>query len=312
MLRPDSPLLAIAAPVREEARYLLEWIAYHRVLGINTFLLADNGGSDETSTLLKELEDAGVILRFDWRDQKTFQLAFYRQALEAARPVLEGLFFIDADEFLRPDASWFARQNLATADASVEPVVSAIAQRWLSDPTIGAVALNWAIYGSSGRAESGDGLVIERFTARAPQEFAVNCHAKAFVRVASCEGPTDNPHAMLLRSGRYVNPRGEDVVWDTSYGFQSGITTKAIWDVLRVDHFVVKSSNEFAVKQARRNLLRAEQEWDQYFVRHDRNDVEDPVPSELVNRTKDEIRTISSRLNSSALPLNPGRAVFDG
>ena len=144
--------------------------------------------------------------------------------------------------------------------------------------------------------QSGDGLVIERFTTRAPQEFAVNCHAKAFVRVASCEGPTDNPHAMLLRSGRYVNPRGEDVVWDTSYGFQSGITTKAIWDVLRVDHFVVKSSNEFAVKQARRNLLKPA-EWDQYFVEHDRNDVEEPVPSELVNRTRSEIRTISSRLN---------------
>ncbi len=101
--------------------------------------------------------------------------------------------------------------------------------------------------------EPGDGLVIERFTARAPQEFAVNRHAKAFVRVASCEGPTDNPHAMLLRLGRYVDPRGEDVVWDTSYGFQRCITTKTIWDVLRVDHFAVTSSNEFAVKQARRN-----------------------------------------------------------
>lgn len=294
------PTLAIAAPVREEARYLLEWIAYHRVLGVNTFLLADNGGSDDTSQLLKELEDAGVILRFDWHDQRNFQLAFYRQALEAARPLVEGLFFIDVDEFLRPDASWFADQNLATADDPVEPVVSVITQAWLSDPTIGAVALNWAIYGSSGRAELGDGLVIERFTARAPQEFAVNRHAKAFVRVASCEGPTDNPHAMLLRSGRYVNPRGEDVVWDTSYGFKSGITAKVIWDVLRVDHFAVKSNNEFAVKQARRNLLRAEQEWDQYFVRHDRNDVEDPVPSELVDRTKDEMKTVYSRLNSSA------------
>ena len=274
---------------------MLEWIAYHRVLGIETFLLADNGGSDGTSQLLKELEDTGLILRFDWHDQRNFQLAFYHQALEAARPMVDGLFLIDADEFLRPDASWIADQNLATAD---EPVVSAIAQGWLSDPTIGAVALNWAIYGSSGRAESGDGLVIERFAARAPQEFAVNCHAKAFVRVASCKGPTDNPHAMLLRAGRYVNPRGEDVVWDTSYGFQSGITTKAIWNTLRVDHFAVKSSNEFAVKQARRNLLRAEQEWDQCFVRHDRNDVEDPVASELVDRTKDEMKTISSRLNS--------------
>ena len=285
------PTLAIAAPVREEARYLLEWIAYHRVLGVNTFLLGDNGGSDDTSQLLRELEDAGVILRFDWHDQGNFQLAFYHQALEAVRPMVEGLFFIDVDEFLRPDASWFG-QNLATADDPVDPVVSVIAQAWLSDPTISAVALNWAIYGSSGRAEPGDGLVIERFTARAPQEFAVNCHAKAFVRVASCEGPTDNPHAMLLRWGRYVNPWGEDVVWDTSYGFKRGITAKVIWDVLRVDHFAVKSSNEFAVKQARRNLLRAEQEWDQYFIRHDRNDVEDPVPSELVDRTKDEMKTV--------------------
>ena len=92
------------------------------------------------------------------------------------------------------------------------------------------------------------------------------------------------------------------MVWDTSYGFQSGITTKAIWDVLRVDHFAVKSSNESAVKQARRNLLRAEQEWDQYFVRHDRNDVEDPIPSELVNRTKDEMRTTASRLSSVCTP----------
>ena len=101
------------------------------------------------------------------------------------------------------------------------------------------------------------------------------------------------------------------MVWDTSYGFQSGITTKAIWDVLRVDHFAVKSSNEFAVKQARRNLLRAEQECGSVLCQARSNDVEDPVPSELVNRTKDEIRTISSRLNSSALPLNPERGVFD-
>ena len=93
---------------------MLEWIAYHRVLGIETFLLADNGGSDGTSQLLKELEDTGLILRFDWHDQRNFQLAFYHQALDAARPMVDGLFLIDADEFLRPDASWIADQNLAT------------------------------------------------------------------------------------------------------------------------------------------------------------------------------------------------------
>jgi hypothetical protein len=37
-------VLAIAAPVRCEAPYLIEWIAYHRALGIKLLLLGDNGG----------------------------------------------------------------------------------------------------------------------------------------------------------------------------------------------------------------------------------------------------------------------------
>lgn len=292
------PVLAITAPVRGEATYLLEWIAYHRVLGVQRFLLADNGGSDGTSVLLAKLERAGLILRFDWRDRRDFQLVFYRQALEAARDVVDGMFLIDVDEFLRPGAEWFAEGKQQTTVAPSGPAVSTIAQAWLSDPSIGAVALNWAIYGSSGRADLGDGLVIERFSRRAPQDFSVNRHAKAFVRAASCEGPTDNPHAVALRSGRYVNSRGEEVVWDTSVGFKAGITTSVVWDVLRVDHFVVKSSGEFAIKRERRNSLRPEHEWEHYFELHDRNDVEDPVPSELIERTKREMERIASLLDA--------------
>ena len=295
------PVLAVAAPVRAEAAYLLEWIAYHRVLGVERFLLADNGGSDGTSALLAKLEGAGLILRFDWREQRNFQLAFYRQALEAARDVVDGLFLIDVDEFLRPSAEWFAEVKQEATVAPSGPAVSAIAQAWLSDPGIGAVALNWAIYGSSGRAEPGDGLVIERFGRRAPQDFSVNRHAKAFVRMASCEGPTDNPHAVALRLGRYVNSRGDDVVWDTSAGFKAGITTSVVWDVLRVDHFVVKSSGEFSTKRERRNLLRPDHEWEYYFELHDRNDVDDPVPSELIERTKHEMERIASLLHTPTI-----------
>jgi hypothetical protein len=144
------PILAIAAPVRGEAPYLLEWIAYHRVLGIKAFLLGDNAGDDEaTSKLLQALHDHKIIFRFDWRGQTRFQLEFYKQALAAARLFADGIFLIDVDEFLRLTASFSVLQ---------------IAQKWLADPSIGAVALNWAIYGSSSREEAGEGLVIERFT----------------------------------------------------------------------------------------------------------------------------------------------------
>jgi hypothetical protein len=274
------PVLAIAAPVKAEAPYLVEWIAYHRAQGVRAFLLADNGGPDDTSGLLTKLHDAGLILRFDWREQKRFQMTFYRQALDVARHLsADGLFLIDLDEFLRPDPA----HGVTVLD---------IAQHWLADPSIGAVALNWAIYGSSGRAEPGEGLVIERFTRRGPQELAVNHHAKAFVRVADCEGPADNPHAMVLRSGRYADPNGKDVDWDTSKGFATGITTRVAWDAMRVDHFIVKSRTEFAAKQARGAMLHQGRNWERYFAAYDRDDIEDPMPPDLVARTKEEITKI--------------------
>ena len=126
------PILAIAAPVRGEAPYLLEWIAYHRVLGVKLFLLGDNAESDDpTSALLQALHQRKIIFCLDWRNRTHFQIEFNAQALAAARLFADGIFLIDVDEFLRP-----------TAGSSVLE----IAQKWLSDQTIGAVALTYLLF----------------------------------------------------------------------------------------------------------------------------------------------------------------------
>jgi hypothetical protein len=276
------PILAIAAPVRGEAPYLLEWIAYHRVLGVKLFLLGDNAESDDpTSALLQALHQRKIIFCLDWRNRTHFQIEFNAQALAAARLFADGIFLIDVDEFLRP-----------TAGSSVLE----IAQKWLSDQTIGAVALNWAIYGSSDRVQPGDGLVVERFTRRAAQGFPINRHAKAFARVSACAGPAGNPHAVSLHTGRYTDPLGRDIAWDTTRADPVGLTMKVIWDVLRVDHFVVKSHAEFLAKQARGSPMLPTRRWDSYFEMHNRNDVVDPIPRELVERTKAEMAMLSAQL----------------
>jgi hypothetical protein len=159
--------LAIAAPVRCEAPYLIEWIAYHRALGIKLFLLGDDGGDDGTSELLQKLHHHGVIVRVDWIGQKNFQLAFNHQAIKQIGKFAVGLFLIDVDEFIRP------------LDGATS--IEASAQSWMADDSVGAVAINWAIYGSSGREEPREGLVIERFTRRAPQDFGCGPSASFLV-----------------------------------------------------------------------------------------------------------------------------------
>lgn len=280
-----KPILAIAAPVRAEAPYLLEWIAYHRALGIQAFLLADNGGDDGTSELMHALARQRIIVRLDWIGQKYFHLAFLRQAIGLGRLFAGGLFLIDVDEFLRP------------LDGATS--VADLARSWMADASIGAVAINWAIFGSSGRQDAGEGLVIERFTQRAPQDCDINRQVKTFVRADRCAGPANNPHAVTLREGRYVDAAGEDVAWDQTV-VPSGISTQVIWRHLRLDHFVVKSRAEFERKRARGSAMspRTEEQRsrDDYFRSHDRNDVSDPMPAPLVDQTRAEIERLRARL----------------
>jgi hypothetical protein len=176
-----------------------------------------------------------------------------------------------------------------------------LATRWLADTRIGAVAINWAIYGSSGRTEPGDGLVIERFTRRATRTFAVNRHVKTFVRASNWVGLVGNPHAVKVSPGRYVTTAMEDVRWDMrEHAF--GITKGVVWKDLKIDHFVTKSRVEFEQKRRRGDALpyggESEQEkrWATYFDRHDHNDVSDPMPQALVEKTKAEMARLQAAL----------------
>lgn len=144
--------------------------------------------------------------------------------------------------------------------------------------------------------------MIERFTRRAPQDFKINRHAKAFARVSACTGPGGNPHAVALDTGHYTDTLARDVVWDATRAYPPGLTANVIWDVLRVDHFIVKSHEEFRAKAARGDLMQPDRGWDTYFERHDRNDVEDSVPIELVERTKAEMATLSTQLADASVP----------
>ena len=59
-----APRIAIAAVMKQEGDYVLEWVAWHRLLGFE-ILIADNGGSDRQTELLQCLSSHGIITRLD-------------------------------------------------------------------------------------------------------------------------------------------------------------------------------------------------------------------------------------------------------
>lgn len=280
--------LFIAAIVKNELDALLEWIAYHRVLGVNGFIIADNGSNDGTRELLGSLAKLGIVTVIDYPTvgaQKP-QLPAYEKILRTCPRDVDLLAFIDADEFLLP--------------LEQEQLIPTL-QGWFADDSVSAVALNWSNFGSNGEIFAEEGLVIERFTKRAPQTFNVNHNFKSIVRPARTER-FFNPHYARLRYGRYIDVQGNDLVLHPKHG--NGVSAEVIWNGVRVNHYAVKSLEEFLLgKHLRGSAATVNRvKHKAYFKAHDRNDETCLLAAALAPRVKAEMAALGERL--AALPVD--------
>ncbi|CAM6603964.1 glycosyltransferase family 2 protein [Escherichia coli] len=287
--------LFVAAIIKNEMDALLEWIAYHRVVGVNGFIIADNGSNDGSRAFLAGLEKLGVVTVLDFPDvegQKP-QLPAYERILRSCSEDIDLLAFIDADEFLVPlDPD----QNLA-----------ANLSEWFSDPSVSAVALNWANFGSNGELFAEEGLVTERFTQRAPQQFNANKNFKSIVR-PNCASHFNNPHHAELRYGRYINTLGNDLVAHPKHG--NGVSEEVVWNGVRVNHYVVKSLEEFLLgKHLRGSAATAKRvKHKAYFKAHDRNDETCLLAAALAPKVKAEMAAIQAQLDALPAEESPQKS----
>lgn len=287
---PPPPRIALGAIVRNEGPYLLEWIAHHRALGIDRFLIADNDSTDETTAVLAALAAAGIVehLPFPSVPGVAPQLAAYEAILDRAREAADWIAFLDADEFLVPAPP---HRSLAAVIAGLAP-----------GPEVGAIAVNWALYGSSGIREAESAPVAERFVRRAERAFPGNHHYKSIVRAGAPRPPVLNPHYFVLANGlRTIHPDGTEVA-DAPHQAR-GLSARLYWEPLRINHYVVKSWDEFHYrKRTRGRATGAPQRDAGFFAVHDRNDVLDPMPSWLVAAGAAEADRIEAAVRMAADP----------
>lgn len=284
--------LYIAAIIKDELSGLLEWIAYHRVLGVAGFIIADNGSRDGSGELLYSLARLGIVTTFEQPDiinQKP-QLPAYEKILRSCPHEVDLLAFIDADEFLLP----------LTSDCNLGDFFSSR----FKDESVSALALNWSNFGSNGELFAEEGLVTERFTKRAPQAFNVHHNFKSVVK-PNRTNRFHNPHFADLRYGRYVDALGRDLVLHPKHG--NGVSAEVIWNGVRVNHYAVKSLEEFLLgKHLRGSAATANRvKHKAYFKAHDRNDESCLLAAALAPKVKAEMVRLIELIE--ALPVEENK-----
>lgn len=277
----------MGAIVKNEKEFLVEWIAYHRLMGIEHFIIADNESDDGTRELLDELSELGYL---DWfsistqeraskkaKHARAVQLRAYDTILEQASNKFDFVAFLDADEFL------FMENN------NLLDLLKGVPQKQE------VVVVNWACFGSSNRVVRRESPVLERFYWRASKQRNINCHTKCLVR-PSGRLMFINPHFAVPGSGGYAGRIDGSPVEFINSG---GITKDVCWRSVRVNHYVIKSYEEYInKKRSRGRAMNSTIRPLSFFQQHDFSDELDDSMERICVELKMKIKEISVKLKS--------------
>ena len=217
--------VAVCAIFRDEARYLAEWVSFHRVQGVERFYLYDNRSSDDWRSELEPEIAAGIVEVQHWPFVPG-QGRAYEDCLRRHRNDARWIAFIDIDEFL------------------FSPTGKPLPEILRGFDTHPGVVVDWRIYGTSGFEHPPEGLVTENYLWRGPDDNIANRFVKSIVYPRRALGWV-SPHYFRLQG----NPVGEDrrpvLVRDAHGGARESAA-----ELLRINHYYTKSEEEFRRKAA--------------------------------------------------------------
>ena len=241
--------LAVCAIAKNEGPYFKEWIEWHHKMGVDKFYVYDNESTDCIKEVLAPYIESGLVEYTFFPGYKK-QLAAYDDCLEKNRFDTRWIAFIDLDEFIVP-----------VKDKTIPEFLS----RFENFP---AVEINWLIYGSGGAKTKEPGTMMERFKYHSLPEHYLNRYVKSIVdprRVFSMIGC----HEVARISGYASDSHGNPIR-------QYFREREPQHDVIRINHYAVKSYEEFMEKQSKgRAAGKARFITIDYFNRFDLNNIKD-------------------------------------
>lgn len=111
----EKSLLCATTVVYNVTKFLNEWILYHSKIGVEKFLLYDNGSEDDLHRSVNDLVAQGYDVNiYSWRWPKTQESGFSHSAVYA-RDACSWMMYLDVDEFIF-SPSW---QNLSRPSKSL-------------------------------------------------------------------------------------------------------------------------------------------------------------------------------------------------
>ncbi|XP_061372798.1 glycosyltransferase family 92 protein RCOM_0530710 [Gastrolobium bilobum] len=164
--------LCACTMVYNVAKYLREWVMYHSKVGVENFVLYDNGSDDDLEGVIKELRAEGYnISTLLWIWPKTQEAGFSHSVLYSnSKGLCTWMMYVDVDEFVF-SPSW-GDGNLRDKKhefPSLKPMLTqqeSQLQRGKESTRIGQVSIRCLEFGPSGQRQHPVEGVTQGYTCR--------------------------------------------------------------------------------------------------------------------------------------------------
>lgn len=243
--------VSICAIFKNEAKYLKEWIEFHKIIGIEHFYLYNNFSADNYKEVLRPYIEDNTVTLIDWAIPQG-QMAAYKDCLKKHCTETEWLGFIDIDEFVVPKK-----------DNSICDFLA----KFRKYPS---VQLYWRLFGTSGK--------IKRDTNRLVTEDFVVCWNK-YDGIGKCFANTsyafdeNSPHNNVLHHsiwGKLKKRSIPPVNHDKRFLMTNFHKVKDNDFSAQINHYFTKSLEEYAEKSSKGDVFFLSNPHNlDYFYRHE-------------------------------------------
>ncbi len=292
----ENPLsrekITIVTTVRNEAPFLLEWIAYHRSIGVTDFLIYSNDCTDGTVEILDRLQQMGYVTRLDNPYKTDKGQKPQRGALNHA---VNHPLITEADWYICMDCDEFI--NVHVGSGTLGELFEA-----MGEPNV--VSMTWKFFGNAGVHEYEDRWTTEQFTRCAPcfipkprlgWGFKSLVHKSAPYNKIGVHRPLDADETRLDEV-RWVNGAGH-MMPEQVYTSNSWRTTKRTlgYNMVTLNHYVLRSADSYLVKRDRGRVNHVDEDMGGYYWdrRNYNSELDDSIHSRLPRARAEADRLLS-------------------
>ncbi len=263
----------VVCAMRNEGPFILEWVAWQKMLGFDDILIAYNDCTDHSPQMLAILEQAGWVTAIEHhpRPGRPPQAsAFHHAARHPLVQAADWMFICDVDEFL------ILHAGDGTLPDFVGPDV----------PDVAGIAIHWKCFGDSGLAEWHDGLTHRTFTHAAPEQSRANIFFKSLIYQPRRFGRfgTHSPRrwqgagAWNEGSNHWIRSNGARMS-NFNPDTNAQRLTRPRWVThtnAQLNHYVIRTRENFEFKRGQLSASSfADRYTDDFLACHNRNDEQD-------------------------------------